>query len=128
MSEVRVNTISEANGTGPVTLTKQITVKSFEMHDDDETTIIESFNMSSITDGDTGLCSPVFTNNMATVNYVTAVDGNYNLANGNYTAGSANGLEIYRQITTTAYDHIAASSGNTFDFKYVLSCNLGELA
>lgn len=87
-----------------------------------------SFNTTSITDNGTGDFSITIANNMANVNYVTAVDGNYNLANGNYTAGSANGLEIYRQMTTTAYDHIAVSSGNPYDFKWVLSCNLGELA
>ena len=90
--------------------------------------IRNSFNTTSITDNTTGDFSVTIANNMANVNYVTAVDGNYNLANGNYTAGSANGLEIYRQMTTTAYDHIAASSGSTYDFKWVLSCNLGELA
>ena len=90
--------------------------------------IRNSFNTTSITDNTTGDFSVTIANNMANVNYVTAVDGNYNLASGNYTAGSANGLEIYRQMTTTAYDHIAASSGSTFDFKWVLSCNLGELA
>jgi hypothetical protein len=94
----------------------------------DAASIRDSFNTTSITDNTTGDFSVTIANNMATVDYVTAVDGNYNLANGQFTAGSANGLEIYRQITTTAYDHIAASSGSTFDFKYVLSCNLGELA
>jgi hypothetical protein len=87
-----------------------------------------SFNTTSITDNGTGDFSITIANNMANVNYVTALDGNYNLAQGNYTAGSANGLEIYRQMTTTAYDHIAVSSGNPYDFKWVLSCNLGELA
>jgi|TARA_Y100000289_G_scaffold64038_1_gene75313 hypothetical protein len=94
----------------------------------DAASIRDSFNTTSITDNGTGDFSVTIANNMATVDYVTAVDGNYNLANGQFTAGSANGLEIYRQMTTTAYDHIAASSGNTFDFKWVLSCNLGELA
>ena len=90
--------------------------------------ILDSFSISSVADNGTGDFSITIANNMANVNYVTAVDGNYNLANGNYTAGSANGLEIYRQMTTTAYDHIAVSSGNPYDFKWVLSCNLGELA
>ena len=94
----------------------------------DTASIRDSFNTTSITDNGTGDFSVTIANNMATVDYVTAVDGNYNLANGQFTAGSANGLEIYRQMTTTAYDHIAASSGSTFDFKWVLSCNLGELA
>ena len=71
--------------------------------------IRNSFNTTSITDNTTGDFSVTIANNMANVNYVTAVDGNYNLASGNYTAGSANGLEIYRQMTTTAYDHIAVS-------------------
>ena len=94
----------------------------------DTASIRDSFNTTSITDNTTGDFSVTIANNMATVDYVTAVDGNYNLANGQYTAGSGNGLEIYRQMTTTAYDHIAASGGNTYDFQWVLSCNLGELA
>tara|TARA_A100001035_G_scaffold273291_1_gene263637 strand:- start:540 stop:983 length:444 start_codon:yes stop_codon:yes gene_type:complete len=98
---------------------------NYSMHD---ASIRDSFNTTSITDNTTGDFSITIANNMANTTYVTAVDGNYNLANGNYTAGSANGLEIYRQMTTTAYDHIAASSGSTYDFKWVLSCNLGDLA
>ena len=125
MSEVRVNTISAANGTGPVTLTKQITVKSFEMHDDDETTIIESFNMSSITDGDTGLCSPVFTNNMATVNYFSHGSS----GDEGTSFGVADTMRYNAAATTSTYTYRLVNSGNNAtDRKNTMSANIGDLA
>ena len=99
--------------------------KSFEIHDDDETTLIDSLNMSSITDGGTGICSPVFTNNMGTANYFTA-------------ASTGNENTSFGIVSSVRYDAAAASTGYTYridnsanspaDRDNSMSCNHGDLA
>ena len=55
MSELRADTITAANGTGPVTLTKQAGIKAFSEQDNDSPNPAnKSLNQSSITDSDTG--------------------------------------------------------------------------
>ncbi len=54
MSEVRANTISAANGTDPVTLTKQSAAKAWVNFDQNTPEILDSFNTSSLTDTSTG--------------------------------------------------------------------------
>tara|TARA_R100000655_G_scaffold38027_1_gene72930 strand:- start:720 stop:1076 length:357 start_codon:yes stop_codon:yes gene_type:complete len=63
LSEIRVTTISDTAGTGPVTLTKQHAAKAWA-HTTDHT-IDDSFNHSSSTDHGTGDYTLSFTNNMA---------------------------------------------------------------
>ena len=72
MSELRVTTISDTAGTGPVTLTKQSAAKVWCNFDADAPSIRDGFNTSSVTDG--GNCDYTynFTNNMGNVNYVPA--------------------------------------------------------
>tara|TARA_R100001079_G_C4437888_1_gene147318 strand:+ start:417 stop:812 length:396 start_codon:yes stop_codon:yes gene_type:complete len=71
MSELRTNTISAANGTSPVTLTKQSATKAYCLYDQNTANVFRgSFNFSSFTDGDlAGKASVAFTNN------ITATDG-----------------------------------------------------
>ena len=73
MSEIRANTISDAAGTGPVTLTGQYAAKAWVNFNGTGTVAIrESGNVSSITDNGTG---------DYTVNFTTALtDANYSLA------------------------------------------------
>ena len=55
MSEIRANTISDAAGTGPITLTKQTTIKAWVNFDGSGTIAArDSYNLSSLTDGGTG--------------------------------------------------------------------------
>ena len=68
MSEIRVTTVSDTAGTGPVTLTKQHATKSW-CHWSDASVIRDSFNVSSITDMSTGSNKIGYTNNMANGNY-----------------------------------------------------------
>ena len=53
MSDIRANTISDAAGTGPITLTKQSAAKAWSHGG--ETTLNDSFNISSATDNGVGL-------------------------------------------------------------------------
>ena len=68
LSEIRVTTISDTAGTGPVTLTKQSAAKSFINHFEG-TTINGSFNTSSLTDHGTGDHSHSFINNHNDIYY-----------------------------------------------------------
>ena len=70
MSEIRANTISAANGTSPVTLTKQSAAKAWNSFVGTGTVALrDSFNTSSITDRGTGAY---------TTNFSSAFDnGNY---------------------------------------------------
>ena len=54
MSEIRATTISDAAGTGPVTLTKQSAAKAWCNVDGSGFTVLDSFNASSVVDNSTG--------------------------------------------------------------------------
>ena len=69
MSEIRATTISDAAGTGPITLTKQSASKFRVHHSGDTPTTNESFNMSSLTDNAVGDYTYAFTNSFNTVYY-----------------------------------------------------------
>lgn len=70
MSDIRANTISAANGTDPVTLTKQHAAKMWvNFTGITSTATRDSFNVSSLTDGGTGNTTVNLTNNMNDANY-----------------------------------------------------------
>ena len=62
MSEIRANTISDAAGTGPVTLTKQSAAKAWDRYNQLSPSISQSFNISSVTDSGTGDAYHNYTN------------------------------------------------------------------
>ena len=99
MSELRANTISDAAGTGPVTLTGQSAAKAWvSLNGTGTVAIRESFNVSSITDNGAG---------SYTVNFATAMD------DANYVvAGSAGGTiaQLIMSPTSTA-TQLAGSAG-----------------
>jgi len=72
MSELRANTITASDGTGPVTLTKQHAAKSWARYGDDSV-IADSFNVASTVDSTstTGATTVTFTNNMSNGDYPT---------------------------------------------------------
>ncbi len=65
MSNIRANTISAANGTDPVTLTKQTTAKGFCLFDQGTPAINASFNTASLTDSSAGKGKINWTNAMS---------------------------------------------------------------
>ena len=69
MSEVRANTISAANGTDPVTLTKQIAPKCYANTNAAGTSLNESFGISSLVDVAPGKQGFNFTSAMSSANY-----------------------------------------------------------
>ena len=66
MSEIRANTVSNAAGTGPATLTGQTGAKASFLYDQVANSVTASFNVSSISDDATGIFTPTFTNAFAT--------------------------------------------------------------
>ena len=71
MSDIRANTISDAAGTGPIALTKQVAAKVWARYDG-ASTLLDSFNVSSTTDGSTaGQTTVSYTAAMSDSNYAT---------------------------------------------------------
>lgn len=76
MSELRANTISDAAGTGPVTLTGQYAAKAWVNFNGTGTVAIrESGNVSSITDNGTGNYTVNFTNAITDANFSAVASG-----------------------------------------------------
>ena len=69
MSEIRVTTISDTAGTGPVTLTKQHATKSWMTITGDGSAIDDGFNTSSLSDNGTGDFTQNYTNAFGNVHY-----------------------------------------------------------
>ena len=96
MSEIRANTISDAAGTGPVTLTGQYAAKAWVNFNGTGTVAIrESGNVSSITDNTTGDYAVNFTTAMPDASYSISCMGrdfasssNFSVRFANYKSGS----------------------------------------
>jgi len=69
LSEIRANTISAANGTDPVTLTKQSAAKAWALYNQATPAITNSFNTSSLTDTSLGQGDLNWTNAMSNNSY-----------------------------------------------------------
>ena len=118
MSEIRANTISDAAGTGPVTLTGQYAAKAWVNFNGTGTVAIRgSGNVSSITDDGTG---------DYIVNFATAMpDGNYSFNGTGREATGNNKSVIYlhrdnvistTQLKVRSLDSVA---GNNLDTSHV---------
>jgi hypothetical protein len=80
MSELRADTITGSDGTGPVTLTKQSAAKIFVCYTGITTTAIlnsQSFGVSSLSDIGTATTTINFTNNMSAVNSGFSFGGSF---------------------------------------------------
>jgi len=79
LSEIRATTISDAAGTGPVTLTKQSAAKAWVHFNGTSTIAIDdSFNTASLTDRGTGAYSQNFSSNMSNDNYSAVIGARAN--------------------------------------------------
>ena len=99
MSNIRANTISDEAGTGPINLYKQSAAKVWARYNGDST-IVESFNVSSTEDGTT--------TGLTTVNITNAFD-----SDGYAIQGTCNGTSGDRFVTVSA---ITATSYRTYTF------------
>ena len=95
MSEIRATTISDAAGTGPITLTGQSATKAFiKMSTDGAGTpaILSSLNVSSTTDSGTGWFFWDFTSNMS--------DGDYSVSYGIHNGSTSSPVATF--VTNTS--------------------------
>ena len=108
MSDIRATTISDAAGTGPITLTKQSAAKVFIRYDSNGgNTINISFNVSSVTDNGTGHQTTNFTNAMSGsfqvvtgANDVDASSSFYNLSPHTYASTNVQ-CDSWKQTAST---------------------------
>ena len=77
MSNIRANTISDAAGTGPITLTKANAAKAFARYDGASVEVGTSLNVSSLADGGTvGMTTVNMTTAMSNANFVISATCN----------------------------------------------------
>ena len=81
MSTLKADTLVAADGTSPVTLTKQAPSKHFSRINMSAGSITKSFNLSSITDFGTGAFDLSYTNSFSDANY--SLSGNHNSVSSN---------------------------------------------
>ena len=128
MSTLKADTIQSTGG-GAATLTKQSATKAWlNLNGTGTIAARDSFNISSITDTNTGKYAPVMTSAMSNTNYSLASYDNQHSGESFY-AGGGSGLGINAFVTTTAstYDLLSYSIAYV-DSKYVYSQVFGDLA
>ena len=127
MSEIRTNTISAANGTDPVTLTKQSAAKAYARWSMTGTAAnVDSFNISSFTDIFTGICKQTLTSDMSDGNYTNVTTSGESDGGGNRLCG-VNGSY---SAPNASHTHFALynSSLSLSDVNYGAASWLGDLA
>ena len=129
MSTLKADTIVAADGTSPVTLTKQSAAKAFSNFNASTSTSRSSFNVSSLDDDGTGLFG---------VNLASSMnDANYCISGGTGSSGSdvrhielaGNNLSPTAPTTTAYPVKTANAAGNGLvDILYAMSKVHGDLA
>ena len=116
MSELRTDTITASDGTGPVTLTKQSAAKVWINYDQSGPTVNDSFAQSSTTDSGAGIFLLNFTNNMTNKHYSVSGAASYagvvmghrtndnNASSNPSTTSYFNGHTMYYAPAVTLYD------------------------
>ena len=122
MSEIRANTVSDAAGTGPVTLTKQSAAKAWVNFNGTGTVAVrDSFNVASLTDGGTGAYTVGFTNNFSSADHAPVFGGRRTTANTGFSITTetilASSVLVYTWSNTT-----------NVDWDYMLLSGQGDLA
>jgi hypothetical protein len=122
MSTLKADTLVAADGTSPVTLTKQQAAKHFVWFDGNTSNAIEnSFNTSSVTDSGTGDYRPVLTSAMSsTFSVLTAMS----YRTSRYTC-TGSGVSM---TSTTVYELDCANSSTSFTDTEVGATLDGDLA
>ena len=116
MSEIRATTISDAAGTGPITLTGQSAAKAWVSFDQSTTLVINnSFNISSSVDVGGGKSSHNFTNSYTDLYYTKSAGGANGVGSSSqYEAEAwaidAGSIYVYGHWQTTAYDLLYVSA------------------
>jgi len=104
LSEIRVTTVSDTAGTGPVTLTKQSAAKAWVSIDQSPFGLFDSFNISSASDLGTGQYQVSFTNSFDSSRYACSGAAYSTTSHIINFAGEATGSTQLRPYTTAAVD------------------------
>jgi len=126
LSNIRTGTISGVNGTDPVTLTKQSAAKVHCTYDCNPSSVLGSYNVSSLTDNGTGTHTVNMTNAFSGIYYTPATHGKYNsTTKGCTVSGTSTSTK-----TTSALQLLAVhgSSLGSVDFNEVNVSMHGDLA
>ena len=131
MSTIKVDTVQSSGG-GAVTLTNQISIKSyFYINPAGDVTILDSFNLSSMTDSGTGRYVGNISNNMDSANYCQLVGGSNTSASNtdinHYLIQSTSG----RDKASNRYAEYATTNlaGSSFTEAFAADCAIvGDLA
>ena len=125
MSEIRATTISNAAGTGPITMTGQYAAKAWVNFNGTGTVAIrESGNVSTITDNGTGDYTVNFTTAMTDANYsvVALASANYGVDRRSYASIFTNISAASEDVPTTTAFKVGFSNANAGagrDEKYI---------
>ncbi len=130
MSELRANTISAANGTSPVTLTKQSAAKGFILQRNNSTAFatLNSFNISATTDEADGDTTYTVTSAMSNANYLVFCTGGDNATTDKHmmalvqTGGSQQSTTTFRTFSRDI------SANNTGEIESHAQATFGDLA
>ena len=124
MSEIRATTISDAAGTGPITLTAQSAAKAWLFYNGSGNSVRDSFNVASVTDNATGDFTKNMTSAFATANYTAVASSgtaasDYRLVTPNFNAAPT---------TTATRMRVHYNSSTATDDNYISSTSHGDLA
>jgi len=120
-SVLNVDTLTDAAGTGPVTLTKQSAAKAWFVYDQSADTIDNSISISSISDTSTGVFTSNFLNTFTAKPCPVGMCSYYSFCNTRNAGGDA--------ITTSDTDFSITNSSNVATDRNEISVSFhGDLA
>ena len=123
MSEIRATTISNAAGTGPITLTKQSAAKAWVNFNGTGTVAIrDSENVTSLTDSGTGTYSYTVSNSFANTNF--SCQGTSHAVGAAWMCSP----QTFADSTSAARFYVVTSSGGAGDASQCDGVAFGDLA
>jgi len=126
MSTLKADTLVAADGTSPVTLTKQSAAKAWAEIDGDAATVVafDSFNASSFDDDGTGLYTFHLSSSMSDANYCMATNAarNAQITTSNRAAASA------AEDSNSVLVGLRNLSGTAVDAEHIGCVVFGDLA
>lgn len=127
MSTLKADTLVAADGTSPVTLTKQSAAKAWITYNMSTAAVSDSLNISSITDNSTGQFYVDKTNAFSNINH--SITGSHSIsAVGGDAWTSFLDYESVLAKTTTRHSQAAYSGGTYYDIAYATGHIHGDLA
>ena len=128
MSDIRAGTISDAAGTGPITMTKQSPAKAWANLNGTSFGLRGSFNISSASDQGVGQYKFNYSTNMGNVNYSAYFSAGQTTGTANSTIfiGGPNGSALL--VGSTFCNVMNASAVQNMDRDQVFFLTHGDLA